>query len=112
MNLTINFNWPTGEDSASVEVSQPNVNDADTEFRVGVIPKEHSGKIAWHNSGWGVGDRDMERIVFLVKQGDKVLVERRKKGEEKVQTRNEWDINEHWPAEAHDATMTVVPWYF
>jgi len=111
MNLTINFNWPTGENSASVEMAQPNVNDIDMEFRVGVVPKEHPDKIAWHNSGWVVGDRDMKRVVFRVKQGDKVVVERKKKGEEEIQTRNEWDVNEEWPTEAHGAAMTVVPWY-
>ncbi len=112
MNLTINFNWPTGEDSASVEMAGPNLEDANLEFRIGVVPKEHPNKIAWHNAGWTTGDREMEQIVFRVRHGDKVVVERKKKGEERIETRSEWDISAEWPPEAHGSAMTVVPWYF
>lgn len=112
MNLNITFNWPTGEDSASVELGRPNVNDAGTEFRIGVVHKDHPDKILWHNSGWVVGDRDMEEVKFRVQKGDKVIVDQRKKGTERTETRAKWDINEEWPPEARGAALTVVPWYF
>ena len=112
MNLNITFNWPTGEDSASVEMGQPNVNDKDMEFRVGAVQKERPDRIAWHVSGWVLGDRDMGRVTFRVRRGDKVVVERRKKDGQKTETRTEWNIDDEWPPEARGAALTVVPWYF
>lgn len=110
MNLSISFNWPLGEDSVAVDFGQPNVNDAEIEFRIGVVPEKYPDKVAWHKSGWVVGSSAMTDIQFLAKRGDTIIVERRKSGMEKVETRNSWNIDEHWPAEAYGASMTVVPW--
>jgi hypothetical protein len=109
MNLTITFNWPP--DLAHISVGLPNIKDKEWEFRIGVIPKDKEDKIYWIKPGWFPGETK-EQITFCVRRNDKVVVERKKRGANKAETRNTWDINEKWPAEAHDLSITYVPWYF
>lgn len=110
MNLSIHFNWPP-PDSARVHMGSPNLSDKDWEFRIGVNPKDKKNIIYWVKPGWFVGE-NMKEIIFDVNRGDEVVVERKRKDSDKVETRNTWNIDEHWPAEAHGPSLTIIPWYF
>jgi len=113
MRLTIQFNWPTGEDSAIVHLADPNIEDKKAEFRIGVIPKGEKNKIAWHNLGWINGEKVLEeKIEFKTRRGDEVVVEKRNKGQETASWRSRWDVEEKWPAEAVGPSTTFVPWIF
>lgn len=101
-----------GRDSAHVTLGQENVNDQNKEFRLGVLPKEHPGKVWWHESGWmRCSETDQDTSTY-VKKGDKVVVERRELGKEEIERMGLWDIAEQWPAEAYGPSTVVVPWYF
>lgn len=110
MNLSITFNWPP-PDHARVSFGTPNIKDKDWEFRIGVVTQEDKDKIYWLKPGWFSGEIEKE-IIFDVERGSKVVVERKRKNAEKAETRNIWDINREWPAEAQGASSTVIPWYF
>ena len=111
MNLTIHFNWPPACDSARVILGTPSTNDVGIDFRVGVIPHDETDKIYWAKPGWFAGELQ-EELTFDVKRDDKLVVERKTTGSDKIATRNIWDINKEWPVTAHGESMTVVPWYF
>lgn len=108
MRFSVDFNWSPG--SARVSVGEITVKDKDVEFRVGVVQESETDKIYWVKPGWFSGEPE-EEIKFDVKRGDRVVVERRSKGDEKPMTRNIWDIASEWPAEAHGPSFTHVPWY-
>lgn len=111
MKLSIDFNWPKSN-SAHVSIGMPNIKDKEWDFRIGIVQKDKSDIICWIKPGWFSGDEMEKEITLDVKRGDKVVVERKKKGAEKTETRNTWDIDKEWPLEAHGASMTNIPWYF
>lgn len=109
MNLSITFNWPP-PDKALVSFGMPSVDDLKMEFRVGVIPKDQKDKIFWFNEGWFHASAEAE-LQFGVERGDIVVVERRAGSSEEPETRNRWDTDEMWPAEAKGATSVSTPWW-
>ena len=112
MNLTISYNWPTGENTAHAMLGMPNVNDEVFEYRLGILPHDHPGMVSWKEPGWVPAtevDRDMS--VF-VRREDKVVVERRRIGTHEIERIQEWDINADWPPEANGPTLSTTPWYF
>lgn len=112
MNLTINYNWPTGENTAQVTLGQPNVNDEVFEYRLGILPHDHQGMVSWNEPEWVLaGEMDRDISVF-VRRADKVVVERRRMGTEEIERIQVWDMDAEWPPEAVGPTLTTVPWYF
>jgi len=111
MNISILFNWPPGQNSASVSFSGLTVDDIKHEFRVGIIRKNEEDKIYWLKPGW-VDAENMHEIKFDMQIGEKVVVEKKKKGSKEVLTRNIWDIEEKWPSSAVGSSSTVIPWTF
>ena len=112
MKLDIFFNWPPGENSARVDLGMANVEDVQKDFRVGVMPATHPGRIAWHEAGWVRGRNVEGKFQFSVKRGDKVVVEQRLSGEENADAKLVIDTDEKWPAEAHGPTHVDQGWTF
>ena len=112
MHLSITFNWPIGQDSASVEIGRPNIVDKEFEFRIGVVVKDRQDKIGWYKAGWLSHQAiENERINFFVKRDDVVIVEKRTINSSGV-SRFEWKIVEKWPSEACGEKLTVIGWDF
>lgn len=88
-----------------------NVNDRDYEFRLGILPSEHPGKVYWCEPGWVAAEAAQDLSVF-VNQTDKVVVERKRTGTDSIERVRIWDIENEWPAEAVGPSLTVVPWHF
>jgi hypothetical protein len=112
MKLSIHFNWPLGQNAASIELAGANIEDAKFEFRLGVVPGDQPDMVYWHESEWVTGDRDMSDIRIRVKREDTIVVDRRRRDSDEVISRNKWNVAENWPPEAHGASMTIVPWHF
>ena len=111
MDISILFNWPPAQDSARVSFGGPTIDDMEYEFRVGVIKKDEQNKIYWLKPGW-VHAPDIHQIKFDVKTGEKIVVEKKRKGDEKITTRNIWDIEKEWPEKAAGGASVNVPWTF
>lgn len=112
MRINIQFNWPMGQDAAGVEIGQPNSEDNNIDFRIGVVPKDQHDKIYYQHVGWIYGQQIASNIKFTVSRGDRVVVERRNHGNEEILTTNVWDIDKEWPREAYGPSLTFAPWYF
>jgi hypothetical protein len=112
MNLTINYNWPMGQDMAHATLGQPNIEDEVFEYRLGILPNSHPGMVSWKEPGWVLAAEVNRDMSVFVKREDKVVVERRRKGTEEIERVRVWNINEEWPAEAVGPSLTTVPWHF
>ena len=111
MDISILFNWPPGQSSARVSFCGPTVDDLECEFQVGVIKKNKGDKIYLLKPGW-VDAKNIHEIKFDVRIGEKVVVEKKKKGTDEILTRNVWDIEKKWPANASGPSSVSVPWSF
>lgn len=111
MDISILFNWPPDKDSARVSLAGPTIDDTGHEFRVGIIKKSEKDKIYWLKPGW-VDAKNIHEIKFDMRIGEKVVVEKKKKGGEEILTRNMWDIEEKWPEKAYGETSVSIRWSF
>lgn len=111
MDISILFNWPPGQNSARVSFNGSTIDDIEHEFRVGIIKNNEGNKIYWLKPGW-VDSDSVNQIKFDAYSGEKIIVEKRKKGAPEILTRNMWDIAEKWPAEASGASSVSIPWSF
>jgi hypothetical protein len=73
--------------------------------------KNEEDKIYWLKPGW-TDANNMHEIKFDTKIGEKVVVEKKKKGTAEVLTRHVWDIEEKWPAKASGPSSVSIPWSF
>lgn len=86
------------------------MEDANFDFRIGLVSKEHPDKVRWHVNDW-VSGLDMDVTLTAVRT-DRVVIEKRSKNSSEIDTRTKWDISEEWPAEAQGATMVNSGWTF
>jgi len=112
MTLEILFNWPLGLDSARVSFGVPNIEDSKYHYRIGVVLDEEHGKIRYHKSNWISNGEAKKGIVFNVKRGDKVVIERKSKESQDTEARNIFDINKEWPNNAYGSNSVCRLWYF
>ena len=111
MDISILFNWPPSEESARISFGGLTIEDLKREFRVGVIKKNEEDKIYWLKPGW-TDANNMHGITFNTRIGEKVVVEKKKKGTAEILTRHVWDIEEKWPVKASGLSSVSIPWSF
>ena len=112
MQLSMQFNWPTGENTVGVSLGTINIEDVKKEFRLGVITKANPEGVHWHNAGWVAGEEIHDQMKCKVDRGDKVIVQYRTLGEENPSGKVVIDTEQEWPAEAHGNAMTHMGWDF
>lgn len=113
MKITIHFNFPNGQKLAYTEMTYSNIEDAQREYRIGVIHKENPNEIYWHNSGWAIlKNTNTDTIAFSAKHDDKIIVESKKIGTERTEGGSELDIETEWPKNAFGPTTTVRTWNY
>ncbi len=110
MTIFAHYNAPLDQQSATIGLGMPNVEDSNFMFRVGVIKKAIPNEVRWVLPEW----MSMEQAVttkIIVTREDTVLFDKKKVGDEKF-ARNKMDIGSAWPVGATGATSTTVNYLF
>ncbi|MBI2054234.1 MAG: hypothetical protein HYT36_02790 [Candidatus Staskawiczbacteria bacterium] len=110
MTIDIFFNWPPGSNLARISVGQSNSKDLNFMFGIGIVRKNEPDKIYYMGERWIAAEK--VNLDFFVKRDDYVVIERKIKNSEKIETRNTWDINKEWPPTAIGNMSTNTPWNF
>jgi hypothetical protein len=110
MKLSILYNWPLGENSARASLGMANIEDANREFRIGVI-NQGDDPSGWLQPGWASPDQLVTSNV-LVKRSSILKVEVRNTDTQEVIGRYEWNCSELWPPEAGGVTSVDVGYTF
>lgn len=112
MNISFQYNWPPGNQYASVSLGMVTVEDPKFLFRVGLVKKEDKTKVYWQGPEEWMSSEQVSGVKFVAESGDLVVVDKKNKETEEIVMKHRWDTAVEWPPEAHGASSTHVPYDF
>lgn len=110
MTIFAHYNAPLDQQSATIGLGMPNIEDSNFIFRVGIIKKTSPNEVRWVLPEW-MSVQEAVAMKIVVTRDDTVLFDKKRIGGDKF-ARNKLDIGSAWPVDAAGATSTTVNYLF
>jgi hypothetical protein len=107
MTLTIKFNWPMDQRSATVTLGLASNVDTSLLFRMGIISKKDASKVSWLQPEW-MRYEEAVKVKIVGTVDDLIVIDRKNITEDTILGRTKFDIAAEWPIEATGASLTTV----
>ncbi len=107
MTLSIDYNFPTDQRSATVSLGSGTIQDSNFMFRIGVLEKSDATKIHWVLPEWMTWE-EAQKAKVRVTRDNIILLDKKETLNNSIVGRVKMDIGVEWPDEAVGASVTNV----
>lgn len=107
MTLSIDYNCPMDQKSATVNLGLFTNEDVNFMFRIGVIEKSNINEVRWVIPGWMTIEQ-VRTAKVVITRDNVLMLEKMEISTNSTVGRNKIDIGVEWPFEATGSSITNV----